>query len=255
MIQGQEKQANKLIKYKLGSHVGRLPNLVFESLLKSYRNYYIQQLSESERLEYFELNKPHLKSDSESKSSTLISYYDLLMAFAASKSSIGLARLEYHACLWSHSTLEARLMMNPDRRPLLRAQLTPHLNDVDLKFILKRISNVEFLDVCPCLLRNKSIHSINKYLNKSVRYLRLQNCCNWFTPEVAQADVERDEPQLEQHMDYVDERAANLTENEHEEESNVDNDYGDLYEFSDFLDKQARINDNILYNQDYDENE
>lgn len=54
-----------------------------------------------------------------------------------------------------------------------------HLVDTDLKMIIRNQRKLVYLDVCPCMLTNRSVLWINKYLNAHLKCLRLHNCCNW----------------------------------------------------------------------------
>ena len=70
----------------------------------------------------------------------------------------------------------------------LRSKQPVHLSDTDLKLIIKRKRNLKCLDICPCNLTNRSIVLINKYLGRNLKYLRLQNCCNWLPDETKGGD-------------------------------------------------------------------
>lgn len=142
----------------------------------------------TERSEYFKLNR---KSNSENLMLTdepemsgedaewkpiqyetqndLVTYYDLLIALVHNKNKASLSRIIYRSCLWEHSTLENRLLNSSvTNKKSLRSKQPAHLTDFDLRFIFKRKYPIEYLDVCPCNLTNKSIKLINKYLKRYV---------------------------------------------------------------------------------------
>jgi len=149
-------------KYYLAETVGIIPQNISQSLIKSYANYYIDQLKQLERNEYF--NNKNEKSD---KQQQLVSYYDLLLVLASRSDRVYLNKIEYNQCLYSNSNFKS-----------MRAQQPAHLDDKELKLLIKN-KHCEYLDVCPCFLTNKSVHFINKYSNNSLKFLRLQNCCDW----------------------------------------------------------------------------
>lgn len=63
----------------------------------------------------------------------------------------------------------------------IRSRQTPHLVDANLKSIIRNQKKLVYLDLCPCMLTNKTVMLINKHLNAHLKCLRLQNCCNWAT--------------------------------------------------------------------------
>jgi len=128
----------------------------------------------------------------------LVTYYDLLMSFAMSSNKF--SKLDYRQCLWAHSTLEQRLLstntnstesniqqQQTANSKSLRAKQKTHLDHKDLKTLLKAQKNLTHIDLCTCLLRNKSIRLLNRHLGDRLKYLRLQNCCNY------QADSNHDD--------------------------------------------------------------
>lgn len=230
-------------------------------MLRAYQLYYFEQLGQLERDEYFDLNravitskdekgkcylKEHddkgdagclLNTQKDSSSSGLVSYYDLLMAIVAHKTS--LENVEYRSCIWEHSTLETRLESNSNISgkkvafESLRSKQPVHLSDSDLKLIAKKKRTLKYLDMCPCSLTNRSVVLINKYLNKNLKYLRLQNCCNWIPDRPKGGELDSEDEELgigHQRIElpnlladnirfrYVNEDAVNSEEEEEEDE-------------------------------------
>lgn len=178
------------LKYTIREHIGPLPSFICNSLLKSYQHFYVHQLSQLERAEYFQLKRisdpcsnqneqamshhaMHLNSmgytAKHQPKSELITYYDLLMAIVENKSNTGLSSVSYRSCIWQHSTLEMRLLDGAEAGKALalnRSKQQAHLSDADLRLIVRRKPTIEYLDVCPCNLSNRSVALINKYLNR-----------------------------------------------------------------------------------------
>lgn len=210
-----------------------MPDFIWSSLLRAYQLYYNEQLGQLERDEYFQLNRTVItckgekgkcnlnrsksshddKKDGEcllntsidSSSTDLVTYYDLLMAIVAHKNKTSLDCVEFRSCIWEHSTLEARLESvatnnnNSDKKVAfesLRSKQPAHLSDSDLKLIIKRKRTLKSLDLCPCNLTNRSVVLLNKYLNKNLKYLRLQNCCNWVPDEPKGGELDSEDEEL-----------------------------------------------------------
>lgn len=77
------------------------------------------------------------------------------------------------------------LLMNESTGPSqlklssIRSRQPPHLIDANLKSIIRNQKKLVYIDLCPCMLTNRTILWINKYLSAHLKCLRLQNCCNW----------------------------------------------------------------------------
>jgi hypothetical protein len=196
---------DRYLKYRLRDNIGTIPNCISQSIIVEYSKYYLKLLEIHERNQYFYIESKKMAQSSSSSSSQstvaaaasplLINYYDLLMAFATRSQNFKLNVIDYRQCIWSHSTLEERIKTKQKSKHLgnntaevesneldlksLRSRQTTHLLDLDLRLIVKNQKDLHHLDTCPCMLTNKSILLINKYLNKSLKSLRFQNCCNW----------------------------------------------------------------------------
>jgi len=175
----QGKKPHKL-KYSLRQNIGPLPSFVCSSLLSSYEHFYLEQINQIERQAYFTLNRAGDKqlSSSSITKENLITFYDLLMTLVADKKQTSLDSLTYRACVSKHSTLEFRLLNSNSTFESIRAEQEFHLKDSDLRLVTRYKPTLEYLDICPCSLSNKSVRLINRHLS-GLKYLRLQNCCLW----------------------------------------------------------------------------
>jgi hypothetical protein len=278
------------LKYCLADTVGNLPSCVCHSLIKSYAQYYLEQLGRLERAEFFQIGR---KIDSQSEkmqidqqqhqsNTNLITYYDLLMALASRPDRVYLNGIEYHQCIWSSSTLEQRIRTriqnellsqtdsiqqlnsnyfrlcsaNDENKLILksvRAQQPAHLEDNQLKSMLKHQSKrLEHLDLCPCLLTNKSVHLINKHLGKHLKQLRLRNCCDW--SQKIRGNNEPNEDQMELNENEMD---ADFDEDDDEDDDdNFEDEYDDGLDLDETdLDDELKIYLESFLNQAHDENE
>jgi hypothetical protein len=184
----------------------------------------------------------------------LITYYDLLMALASRPDRVYLNGIEYHQCIWSSSTLEQRIRTriqnellsqtdsiqqlnsnyfrlcsaNDENKFILksvRAQQPSHLEDKQLKAMLKHQSKrLEQLDLCPCLLTNKSVHLINKYLGKTLKQLRLRNCCDWSQKTGTNNEINEDQ------MDLNENDMSGIDIDDESDENDDDDDDDDNFE-------------------------
>lgn len=236
----QQQHSSIRLKYRLNDSVSILPNNICQSILQSYAQHYLDQLGRLERIEFFQIqtNKSEQMQTDQPERIQLIAYFDLLLAFASRPDKIYLNKIEYKQCVWSSSTLEQRLRTriqndllsdssiqqlntnyfrlysasSQDKFVLksIRAQQQSHLEDKQLKLIIKnQLNRCQHLDICPCLLTNKSVALINKCNN--LKYLRLQNCCDW-TQKLNETDLDEEE------------------EEESEDESDLDNDLKSYFE-------------------------
>lgn len=80
---------------------------------------------------------------------------------------------------WSLSSLENDVDPVDFKLKSVRGRQRAHLTDRDVKSIVKSQKKISYLDVCPCQLTNRTILLMNRHLNNHLKYLRLQNCCNW----------------------------------------------------------------------------
>ena len=137
---------------------------------------------------------------------------------------------------------------NSDRLKSLRAKQKSHLNDKDIKLIIKNQSKLNTLDICPCMLTNKTILLINKYLNNNyLRVLRLENCCNWNSKNSNNANLNNNDPNDAD--DIVDEMNNHQNNNHHLQlrfQSSSD-------EWSTENEENEFLND--IYNPDLDEDD
>ncbi|CAF0782583.1 unnamed protein product, partial [Brachionus calyciflorus] len=199
-------------KYKLAEHVGPLPSCITELITKEYLKFYLNTLANMERDEYFSVKEINHHTNILNKK--LISYYDLLMAFVHTPTKCNINKIDYRQCETYKSILEQKLkakfenQLNFNKKintsyfklirnkksnsnrgesihndkyflKSIRSRQIEHLSDRDLKQILKQHKNLEYLDICPCELTNKTVYYLNKYLSQTLRCLRLKNCCNW----------------------------------------------------------------------------
>ena len=222
------------MKYKLRDTIGPIPNCICQSIIVEYSKYYLKRLEEHEREQYFQIENVSnkAKANKSIKNIKLITYYDLVMAFASRAEKCSLKTIDYRQCIWSHSTLEERIKTKKTNKPVkssneegddnnsnaldsydssdlddnkmvksLRSKQKPHLSDLDLRVVIKNQKNLDHLDICPCILTNKSILLINKYLTRNLKSLRFQNCCNW--------QQESSQPQAERNIDVLTQQDEN----------------------------------------------
>lgn len=227
----------KRSKYTLAEQVGPLPSNICKSLIKQYAKIYLEQLGKIERRNYFQIiNK---KQTDRSGTPELISFYDFLMALASKPDKANLAYVDYRQCMNARSTLEQRLQQREESDVRsIRSKQPVHLKDRDLRLILKH--KCEYLEICPCELTNKSIYMINKHLTKHLKYLRLQNCCNWVGRREANTtepapneeednDEENDDFYLDNLREYLEEKRGAQKEEVDEEEEDEDTGDFDAY--------------------------
>jgi Zyg-11 protein homolog len=187
----------------------KLPATVCDSIFAEYLIYYENKVRIFERNEYFMLNqlmRQYKKqeatlnelneqiecfiNDNKNRINNRISSYDLLKCFS---NELSLSTVIYKQCLRTHTPLHERLkkLIKTLKSPILTQNLVEHvnkilnlrnvnnpkhLNDDDLELLCK--NKIEYLDICPCLLTNRVIFMINSSL-KSLKYLKLQNYCDW----------------------------------------------------------------------------
>jgi hypothetical protein len=213
-----------LLKYRLRDTIGPIPNCICQSIIVEYSKYYLSRVERHERNQYFQIENISNKEKPRKsiKNIKLITYYDLIMAFASRAEKCNLNTIDYRQCIWSHSTLDERIKTKNKNKPVraqsdddaaeknvdsydssdldenqmpksLRSKQKSHLSDADLRTIVRSQKNLYHLDTCPCMLTNKSILLINKYLANNLKSLRFQNCCNWHhsNNQLQQQEAER----------------------------------------------------------------
>ena len=217
-------------RFTLAEHTGPLPANICKSLIQQQAKIYQQQLGQLERRDYFQIVNLKMTPPEQ-----LVSVYEFLMALASRPDKANLSYVDYRQCVNARSTLDQRLRQREGgETSSIRARQPPHLRDRDLRLVLKH--KCEYLEICPCELTNKSIYLINKHLNKHLKYLRLQNCCNWIgnrEEDGEAADNENDEDNDDFYLynlqEYLEQRRQETVHDEEdEEEEEEDEDSGDF---------------------------
>jgi hypothetical protein len=193
---------HSLIKEYSKYYLGQLEQLERDAYFNNYN-------AKSKQNELRELNQK--ANPQKPPAPPLVTYYDLLMCMAAERDKCQLSMLDYRMCTHAHSTLEQRLLQqhvasgsasnsitdyirivksrskkdsngNGSEQQLIsmRGLQRIHLDDKDVKLVCRGQRNkLTYLDVCPRLLTNKSLLYLSRYASGSLKYLRLENCCNW----------------------------------------------------------------------------
>ena len=106
--------------------------------------------------------------------------------------------------------------------------------------IVKNQKHLTHLDMCPCMLTNKSILLINKYLTQNLKSLRFQNCCNW------QLNSANQQQQNQQNAEQ------NQQQNYHQQNNDLNN---DRLELRYFMDSDDDDDDDDYENDDDDDDD
>ena len=141
---------------------------------------------------------------------------------------------------------------NTPRLVSLRSKQKAHLTDFEVRLMLKNQKNLNTLDVCPCMLTNKTILLINKYFSQSLKSLRFQNCCNWQQNKLQNSD------QNQQHDDPLDLRhymtSSNDEDDDDDDDEEDDDDAGNEDYFNDDYTYRPGFKNNTLNNDSNYEN-
>lgn len=205
-------------RFTLAEHIGPLPANICKSLIQQQAKIYQQQLGQIERRDYFQMVDLKMTAPEQ-----IVNFYDFLMALASRPDKANLTYIDFRQCLNARSTLDQRLRQREGGEAhSLRARQPSHLKDRDLRLIMRH--KCEYLELCPCELTNKSIYLINKHLNKHLKYLRLQNCCNWVgnreEEETAdEIEEENDDFYLYNLQEYLEQQRQETTNEEEDEDT------------------------------------